>query len=332
VAAPAQATLPWQVFGFDPEASADGRSFPTAAAHGEAPDALDELRLYDERPPDETFTIEMILDDARTDAALAEMVELFHLRGTPQERFEARFRSGTAQELTQLMARFGVGPDSHICDLGCGSGWLAYSLDRLGFTRVVAMDTSPPATEDLREVAGDRIEVIHELGEWRSIRHRFDALVSVATVHHWQHVPWVALDARRTMRPGAYWFVSMEWFADTPAEFLDAMTTHPTRQRYRLYEWAYPASAYVDLIQPVGFTLVAVLPLYYRTSGLVTVKPSTPPQIDQDELDRLVDERLQGPNGTVEFFWSEVDARRRDPQGPRLFTRPQVLVFQRTAP
>jgi hypothetical protein len=194
------------------------------------------------------------------------------------------------------------------------------------------MDTSEPATAHLRSVAGERIEVINDLAVWHAIRNRFDAIVSVATVHHWQHIPWVALEARRTMRPGAHWFASMEWFADTPSEFLEAMTTHPTRTRYRHYEWAYPVSAYVDLIKSVGFTLVAVVPLYYHGNALMTVKPPTPPQIDQDALDRLVDERLLGPNGTVEFFWAEVDARRRDPHGPRLFSRPQVLVFQRTAP
>jgi hypothetical protein len=34
-------------------------------------------------------------------------------------------------------------------------------------------------------------------------------------------------------------------------------------KRYGTYEWPYPASAYVDLIQSVGLNLEAVLPLRY---------------------------------------------------------------------
>ena len=172
-----------------------------------------------------------------------------------------------------------------------------------------------------------------DLDRWRNIRHRFDAIVSVATIHHWDLIPWIALEARRTMKPGAYWFVVMEWFADTPAEFVQAMETHPTRLRYHQYEWAYPASAYVDLIQTVGFSLTAVVPFYYRNNSLLTVasQAPTPQDIDQEQLNRLVDEHLTGANGTVEMFWAEVDANRRGQSGYKLFTRPQVLVFQRIA-
>ena len=323
--------LPFEHFGFDPESDrTDG--IPTAPVVGTYPDGLDELEIFDDPPVEhDPLLLERVLRDAEDDPEVAFIVDTFKLRGTPEERFGAYFDTGTAQALSELMARFGIGCESSICDLGCGTGWLASALDRLGYGQLWAMDTNVGVTEYLRTVAGDRIEVVTDLDVWRGIRGIFDAVLSVATVHHWENIPRVALDTRRTMKPGVHWFAVMEWFADTPAEFLAAMTTHPTRTRYRRYEWAYPVSAYVDLVQSVGFTLVAVLPLYYRSNALMTVKPPTPPQIDQAALDALVDERMVGPNGTVEFFWSEVDARRRDPAGSRLFTRPQVMVFQRTA-
>jgi len=192
------------------------------------------------------------------------------------------------------------------------------------------MDPSDQSTAYLASVAGKRIEIINDLERWRSIRGRYDALVSMATIHHWQHIPWIALEARRTMKSGAYWFAVMEWFANTPKEFLMAMTHHPTRERYKCYEWAYPASAYVDLIQSVGFNLAAAVPLHYRRN-VFRYPPDAvqiPDTIDQDALNDIVDRHLMGPNGTAEMFWAEVDARRRKP-GLRLLTRPQVLVFQR---
>jgi SAM-dependent methyltransferase len=307
---------------------------PTRNDPGVAPDGLDELPLFTDRdiPFEDALTLERVLEDANTHPGVAEMVDVFHLRKTDEERFEAFFEAGAAQALVELCRRYGIGTSSPVCDLGCGAGWLAHALTRLGFGDVTAMDTSPEATAYLRSIAGDRIDVIFDLDVWRGIRSRFDALLSFATVHHWEHIPWIALEARRTMKPGAFWFAVMEWFADTPAEFLEAMSTHPARTRYRYYEWAYPVAAYVDLIQSVGFTLVSVVPLWYRKNVFMTVRPPVPTDIDEELLEALVDERLTGPNGTVELFWAEVDARRRKPVGGRLFTRPQVLVFQRTAP
>jgi SAM-dependent methyltransferase len=326
-------SLPFHWFGLDPDSIAERTDgIPTTAPPGVQPDALDALELFDDPLSGlDLLPLERVLADAETDPTIAGLVETFHVHESVEEQFEAHFESGTAQAVSDLMGRFGVGLDSTICDLGCGIGWLAYSLDRLGYSQLAAMDTNPRALEHLRPLAGDRIEIIGDLDEWRRIRGRFDALVSVATIHHWDHIPRVALEARRTMKPGAHWFAVMEWFADTGSEFLEAMTSHPTRARYERYEWAYPPSAYVDLVQSVGFTLAAVVPLFYRGNALMTVKPPTPEGIDQAALDALVDERLTGPNGTVEYFWAEVDSRRRDPHGGRLFTRPQVLVFQRTA-
>jgi len=297
---------------------------------GEANDRLDTLPLVKEGEtvPD---IKERILEDAKTNPAIAPLLELFHFDKPDPERMRAYVDLGIGEALAELMARFGIHPGHVVADVGCGLGWLAFSLDRLGYSNLVAMDPKTEATNYLRKVAGDRIEVINDLDVWRGIRHRFDALVSVATVHHWEHIPWIALEARRTVKPGAYWFAVMEQFADTPAEFVQLMSTHPTRERYKAYEWAYPVSAYVDLIQSVGFTLTAVVPMYYRGNAYLTVRPllPTPGGLDQAELDQLVDENLTGPNGTVELFWAEVDARRRTP-GWKLFTRPQVLVFQRT--
>ncbi|PZV02313.1 MAG: hypothetical protein DCF24_02155 [Cyanobium sp.] len=294
-------------------------------------DGMDELVLVKdiEGKDDEEFW-ERLRADAQTDPDISKLFDVYNLWGSPAELFEQFYNLGVAQSIAELMRRFGITEQCCIADVGCGWGWLPFSLDRLGYKDLVAMEPSN-AVRHLKEATEERIEIVTDLDCWRSIRHRFDALVSVATIHHWDHIPWIALEARRTMKSGAFWFVVMEWFADTPAEFIQAMETHPTRVRYHQYEWAYPVTAYVDLIQSVGFSLSAVIPFYYRNNSLLTVgsQAPTPDTIDQEQLNDLVDQHLTGENGTVEMFWAEVDANRRRPNSYKLFTRPQVLVFRR---
>lgn len=300
---------------------------------GEAADEIDQMILVkDIEGNDGEELWARMRADAKTVPEIAKMFEIYNIGGSPSELFERFYNLGAAQSIASLMSRFEIDTDHCIADVGCGWGWLPFSLDRLGYKDLVAMEPSQ-AVMHLEEATNGRVEVITDLDLWREIRHRFDALVSVATIHHWDHIPWIALEARRTMKPGAYWFVVMEWFADTPAEFVQAMETHPTRVRYHQYEWAYPASAYVDLIQSVGFSLTAVIPFYYRNNSLLTISSQvpTPKEIDQEQLNRLVDAHLTGVNGTVEMFWAELDANRRGATGYKLFTRPQVLIFQRVS-
>ena len=103
------------------------------------------------------------------------------------------------------------------------------------------------------------------------------------------------------------------------------LNSHPTSTRFGSYEWAYPASAYVDLVQTSGFLLVGVIPLQYKGAKFYSGGDCP----INEQLDRWVDENLTAPNGTVEAFWSEVDAWRRGITRERYFTVPQVLIFQR---
>jgi hypothetical protein len=115
-----------------------------------------------------------------------------------------------------------------------------------------------------------------------------------------------------------------EFFANTPREFLALVNGHPTASRYHSYEWAYPASAYVDLVQTSGFNLVGVIPQKYHGNEFLGYSVPNDP-----DLSLWVDENLISPNGTVEAFWSEVDAFRRSCSGNHNYMTPQVLIFQR---
>ena len=272
--------------------------------------------------------------EAARDPELSAVLRASFLQQDRQQAFADFHASPQANGIAEFIARFGIQADSEVCDLGCGPGHLAYSLFERGFRRVSAMDPNGEwntGTGYLRSVVGDGVQIINDLEQWRGITARFDAILSQGTIHHWQHIQRAALDARRAMKPGAMWFAFSEYFANTAGELARAIRLHPTASRFRSYEWAYPASAYVDLIQSVGFALVAVVPYFYGRNRLVGAMRPVPADLDLAAIERKVDRGLVALRGTVEMFWDEVDRFRRQAHGHRLFTEPQVLVFQRVA-
>jgi SAM-dependent methyltransferase len=278
-------------------------------------------------------TIRYAQQEARNDKALAALLRSIYLQEDRREAFENFHISEIPDAISSFIVRFGVWKHSAICDLGCGPGHLAYALSKRRFENISAMDPNGEwntGTGYLRSVANNRINIINDQKVWRSIRGKFDAIVSQATIHHWQHIPLVATDARRTMKPGAVWFAFSEHFANSPREFVNAINSHPTASRYGSYEWAYPPSAYVDLIQSVGFTLIAAIPYFYRNNEIIGSMREVPADIDPKKLTDDVDRSLLSGE-TVECFWNEVDMFRRQDHGNRIYTEPQVLVFRRTA-
>ena len=193
------------------------------------PDAIDALDFTDtfENPERYEAAMRRIYEDARTDQVLADLLRFNFLQHDRDDAFKSFCRSGIPEKYDRLLALLGVSKDAAICDLGCGPG-LAHALDKLGYKNVVAMDPNAEwftGTGYLRSVA-PHIEVINDLSMWRSIHGRFDAIVARATMHHWQHIPMVAIDARRTLKAGAPWIVFDEFAADLPHELVERMNGH----------------------------------------------------------------------------------------------------------
>ncbi len=306
-------------------------------SHGVTGDEIDSLELTDsfENPARWEDTLRKVFAEAKSDPGLATLLEQIHLQENRAEAFARFCSSGVANAIGRFLGRFGVTHKSAICDLGCGPGHLAYALHERGFQDITAMDPNGEwytGTGYLQSIMDRQIHIVNDLKNWRRISGRFDAIVSIATIHHWQHIPLVGIDVRRTMKPGAFWFAFSEYFANTPTEFFRAIKEHPTASRYASYEWAYPPSAYVDLIQSVGFNLIAVVPYFYRANELTGSMRDVPDDVNIETLNRTVDENLVALGGTVDAFWSEVDHFRRHAHGHRIYTEPQVLVFQRVAP
>ena len=203
--------------------------------------------------------------------------------------FPLFFHPNIFKAISAFIKIFGITTESTIVDLGCGPGHLAYALYKAGYVRVTAMDPNSnwfTGTGYLKKVAGDNIRIINNLNEWRNIIGEFDAIITQGTIHHWLHIPQVSIDTRRTMKPGAYWFAVNEYYSTSPNNFAQLIRNHPTASRYNSYEWAYPASAYADLIQSVGFSLVAVIPLYYNNCEFLNWTGIIPPGVDVEALSR----------------------------------------------
>jgi SAM-dependent methyltransferase len=296
---------------------------------GRERDEIDALHVQDsfENPEIWEKTLRRVFLDAQSDPELAKCLRDNHLVENREEAFASFDGSGIPQAITRFASRFGICQDSVVCDLGCGPGQMTYALRKMGFRHVTAMDPNGEwltGTGYLKSLDLG-VEIVNDLAEWRQTYHRFDAIFSQATIHHWQHIPLVAIDARRALKPGGYWFASREAYANYPAEFMRSLVNHMIASRYGSYEWSYPASAYVDLIQSVGFELVAVAPWFYDKDSIIGVTREAP--LDADALDTLVND--VGSGRSVEEFWKEVDHFRRSDHGHRVFTQPQMLVFRR---
>lgn len=299
-------------------------------AVGSFPDDMDRFRWMDgfEDPGKWEAALKNAFEEATGDPELAQLLKTHYLEQNVAESFASFRLSGVPELVDALLKRLGVSRSTPIADVGCGRGHAAHALFKLGYKHVTAMDPNAEwftGTGYLRSLRDHNIKIVNDLVEWKSMGGIHGAVISSGTVHHWQHIPQIAIETRRTMKPGAYWLMMAEFFANSPREFVDMLNSHPTSTRYGSYEWAYPASAYVDLIQTSGFLLEGVIPFQYKGARFYT---GVNLSIDE-ELDRWVDENLTTSNGTVEAFWSEVDDWRRGVAKGRSYTVPQVLIFQR---
>lgn len=199
---------------------------------GVGSDDMDRFDLADgfEDPVQWEKTMHQAFKDAEEDEALAEVLRSNFLEKDLAASFQRFQDSRAPAAISKLLGRLGVSLEAPIADVGCGRGHLAFAIHRLGHKNVTAMDPNSEwftGTGYLKSRSDHNIKIVNSLDQWRDHLCTFDAVVSSGTVHHWQHIPRIAIDLRRVIKPGGYWLMLSEYFANTPREFLTSLNSHP---------------------------------------------------------------------------------------------------------
>lgn len=297
-------------------------------------DRLDWPHHFENPAQYEKVMREEIFVAARTDADLAEILRLHCLDEDRAAAFSRFAHSHIPGELIRLLEMFGVGRSNTVADFGCGPGQASYALAKAGFRRVLAIDPNAEyftGTGYLASLEIPEIEIVSSADD-PSLYRAADAALTIATIHHWQHIPQTALALRRCLKPGGVWLSTKEQFTVSPRNLVESLEAHPFWNRFRTYEWYYPPSVYVDLIENVGFSLKAVVPWMYRRNRLVLLDETVlPPGMDDHAMDAEVGLHF-GSGQSVENFWAAVNANRRGLEANAYYLYPQAFVFQRIEP
>jgi putative AdoMet-dependent methyltransferase len=181
------------------------------------------------------------------------------------------------QEAQGIIAKLGVGPDSAILDMGCGTGAFAVHAAR-HYRKVYAVDVSETMLNCARQKAMqaglDNIEFRH--GGFLTYEHEaepVDAASSVVVLHHLPDF-WKLVGLRRLasmLKPGGRFLLFDVVFSFEPAQyasylqkFVDVMgvqmgpggetraQTH-IREEYSTYSWIMEG-----LLERAGFTIDSV--------------------------------------------------------------------------
>ncbi len=257
-----------------------------------------------------------------------------YLRANREQDFERFLYSRDFQVSLKLLNLFGANSNKKICEIGGGPGFLSWALHRSGYTSVDLLEPNnywTTGTAYLRSRADSRnIKIFKDTPLWHGGAENYDAFITKNCIHHFQNMTLAAATLRQKLQPNGLWFAFREWFADTPEEVAEAVSSHPYCQKYGLYEWPYPAAQYVESFALAGLKLVAIVPASYENDCLATYSESALSQADKlrsAEFDELL---KNDPEQTVVSFWKEVTRVRGGDFTSRLYTRPQLMVFRKT--
>lgn len=284
--------------------------------------------------PDRTeAAVQREIESARTDEAARQVLEANFLDQDREAAF-LRFRdSFEFERLRWLLRSLGVGPESRLCEIGAGGGWLAWALHGSGLARVDILEPNPhwvTGTAYLKsrsDAAG--IRIFDDLAAWYDDATRYDLVLTRNCVHHFRGLGPIAAAVRRKLDPRGGWLMLRESYAERPEEVYELLRQHPYAFKHGLYEFPHSITRYVDSLEGVGFALAAVCPARYANGALgdcATGPGSWPIRA----ATFLLDQALAGaPWLTVMAHRLERPFRRLLPPKLRFFCRPQALLFRR---
>jgi len=299
--------------------------------------AVARLKLYEllEDPDLWEKLIEEEIRAGETDSTARAVVESMYWESDRQHAFERFCRSLDFQQIVRLFGIFRIPKDATLCEIGGGSGQLAWALVQAGFQNVELLEPNDrfiTGTAFLRsrlhETQG-RLTISNDLGKWYEDAKLFTTVVTRNCVHHFPNLALVAASLHQKIAPGGKWVMIREQYADTPRELRQLFATHPYCQKYGVYEFAFPARYYVDSVTLAGFTLAAVVPNYWGNNALSSYIDNPGSRWNRFwSRVCLVCLRFV-PALSVMLFRVEDFANRVLRTRFRTFTRPQMMVFRR---
>ncbi len=284
--------------------------------------------------PDRTEAAVLLeIERARSDQEARQVLEANFLDEDRNAAFERFRRSFEFERLRRLLESLGVGPQSRLCEIGAGGGWLAWALHVSGLARVDILEpnrhrvTGTAYLKSRSDAAG--IRIFDDLTAWYDDAARYDLVLTRNCVHHFRGLGSIAAAVRGKLDRRGSWLMLREWYAERPGEVYELLRQHPYARRHGLYEFPHSVTRYVDSVEGVGFALSAVVPARYANGALGDCAASAggwPIRAATLLLDQAL---LRVPWLTVMAHRLERPFRRLLPPKLRLFSRPQAMLFRR---
>ncbi|MFO1183210.1 MAG: hypothetical protein U1E56_00320 [Bauldia sp.] len=238
-----------------------------------------------------------------TDAHARTIVESMYWEKDRAAAFHRFFDGLDFAQIQDLLTVFGISRSLPICEIGGGSGQLAWSLARSGFEYVELLEPNPfyiTGTGWLRtqiEGLGGALRICTSLPDWCDDEKLFPAIITRNCVHHFPNI---------------------------------AMAAAAIRQKVDgVYEFPFPSRHYIACLQYAGFALKAVVPLGWGNNALSSYRLDAGSPRNRVWEQSLALGVPSAPLCTVGLYFFEDWCNRVLGTRIRRFTRPQMMVFRR---
>lgn len=294
-----------------------------------------EIHGLKEDPDRWEHLIEQEIADSATNETARAVVESMYWekdRGAAFARYAASLDFSHVRDLLHV---FGVRESQDICEVGGGAGQVAWALAEGGFENVELLEpngrwiTGTGFLQTQLDALGGRLRICNSLDDWYASERSYRHIITRNCVHHFPNIAMAATAIRQKLRKRGLWVMIREWYADDAREVLQQIRNHPYCQKYQVYEFPFPAGHYVDCLRLGGFKLKAVVPARYANDALGAYVNDEGSSLVRlfSKMTRWLIRKL--PRLTVLLFRVENALNSLPLVRLRLFSRPQVMVFER---
>ncbi|HZY11080.1 MAG TPA: methyltransferase domain-containing protein [Bacteroidota bacterium] len=290
------------------------------------------LHQLKEDPINYEHAVKNLVRESSSNRIARELLESLYCDENRDAAFERYANSFEFEVIGKLMNFLGVRPDRPLCEIGGGPGYLSWSLSKSGFKEVCLLEpsdqwlTGTAYLQSRHDSTGIHIE--NDLEKWYSDPTSYSTIITRNVLHHFRGLAYTIACIRQKIVPGGIWIAIREWYAETSAELYTKLYAHPFCLPHSVYEFAYPASHFVEAFEIAGFKLVAIVPMGYANN--VLRKNAELTRNNNNHLTSIVNNLLVvAPWITARLYSLESFLNRHFKMKIRKFTRPQMMVFRR---